>query len=234
MIPSLAEQRSIIESILAASGRLSIHHQQGMAEILKSFLRLGFTAARYYEVAYSVPAEDQVFVLSISVGTTQNTQQIGYKIHRRDTSFASMAQPRPIVASPDSLPNEEAVIRWIDDLGLVDCRWLDLPLVTDGHILGLIACTFPATALEIAESDLTTLELLGARIASHLTLAAPLAIEKARSRIADLPTEDDLGSLLDKASEEIRAAVGGSILAVFEHQWETDTLRKLRSEERRV
>ncbi|MGD0923232.1 MAG: HAMP domain-containing sensor histidine kinase [Terriglobia bacterium] len=227
MLIDLANQQATIGTILSASTKLSFHEITPMQQVLRGFQQLGFPDARYYEVAYDAPAHDRLFVLRASVGTCP--VPVGYTIEHKSSSFANLASPKPVIGDASQMSSDEAAMRWINDLGHVGKKWVDLPLVIDGHFMGIIACTLPDAVPSLGVDDLVVLELVSARIASHLLLAPNRAIEEARARIARIAQEeDDVLSLIDRASEQIRRAVSGTLLAVFEHHWESNSLRKIR------
>jgi signal transduction histidine kinase len=222
------QRHQALKKLNSALGALSFDSPRGMERILECFLFPGFGSVRFYEFSYSLAANDKVLVLSSSAERKYD-HKLGYQVnYKHSTVYRGQGGSSPVLGASGDSGLTDGERRWISDLGLEGQAWIDLPLLVDDQEVGLIACAFDESKVALEEDDLELLELLASRVAAKIYLAPGKATVQARERInAFLQRSDDLNDLIDHASEHARSLLHASLVAVFEYNWQTDSLLKI-------
>ncbi len=185
--------------------------------LLESALKkFGFSNARFYD-ANKCPFDDRYFyTLRLSTKVYPNAP-IGYRIYDASLTDELVTNPTTVWETSDSptTPFSEAKKQWIIDLDLQGKGWIDVPVVTGDHLLGLWALDRPSSQTPSSSEKAVLLRLA--------SLAALKIHELREERIDNLTTRmfercDTLGptnGLLIECCTEICASLDAAFLAYF-------------------
>ncbi len=205
------------------------HITEMVKSVLELLVTLGFSNARYYDVAYNVSIGDELLVLSAWVGADRRDGLIGYKINYRSSTLGNSGQKyKPSVDCASHGQKTPQELKWVKDLGLRGKCWVDIPLCVGKDLLGLIACDWPEGSLDLSSDDLALLNLIGSLIAQSSHLAPSYTLDRLRTKLTEVYVQsDEVVDLLYKVTHEMCMALNAGVTAVFKYHWETDTLEKV-------
>ena len=197
-----------------------------LIQLLDALVRAGFRGARYYDVTLNFVTNDLLLVLSAA--SPESADLLGFGIDYSSSTIGQGGKAAgPIISSHDSQHNGPNQERWIEKLGLGRSSWVDIPVRFGNRIVALIACDWPSGALDLSLDDLAFLELLATRLALHLMVNPARSAEKARVVLSSSAPSADPVDLLRAIAVELRRAVDGAIVGVFQHHWDSGYLEKI-------
>jgi signal transduction histidine kinase len=202
-----------------------------MEAVLNCLRAMGFDRARHYGTAKDY-ATNQLFLVLINAHPphAHPPELIGMMERCEQSTLSILGHlTRPQSADVNTLPpnvNPE----WIDQLQLRRRAWVEIPLLANGKLFGLLAADWLGSENDLSDSDLSLLNAFGTMVGSHLALtlssqrAATRSLRQLRHLARPTATPDDL---LPKALRHFTTVLDAAIAAIFAYDWRTDSLTKI-------
>lgn len=190
---------------------------------LQALLVLGFDRARYYEIDEKEPHHGRICVLTRYVTATGPLpSRRGYTIPWRETALARLTDGCHVVrAQYDTFA---AAVPWQRDLDLLDRESVDIPVISNGRVVGLFAADCEPGALDLSargESVLLSLGVLAGSAATEEQL--PLDLAPLNRRAENTSPEE----YAVDAAKRLFEVIGGEVGALFGYDWRRNRLQKI-------
>jgi signal transduction histidine kinase len=242
-------RRVLAESHATGADRRTI---ESVLELASDFLfSIGFSRTRYYKVS-EPPAYDAakqrkhadlmddrpLFLLwQRSVDGGKPKQSPGYRIYYRDTTLNDQEARNEHLTSPVAAqydPNaSEQIRKWVADLDLVDRAWIDIPVINQGKLEGMIAVDWPGATTDVTDENLTTLSLFSSIVASELARCTDPMANYLQEAVAAI-TEDGSAAqisateLLIEAISLLVENLDIAVATIFRYDWTTRALTSVK------
>lgn len=218
---------NLIHKLSATSTEVPVTDKAFFAALLKC----GFSSLRFYDIAQATAGDSKILVLSASAGERNSDAWIGTKIRFEDTTIGQQDDhSRPAVGTafnPDQINSSQK--HWIEKFALQGYSWVDLPLVSDNELIGLIALDWKGDISEIDQSARLLLELLSSRIARGFEVYVTKIVSRLREKVQALSLIHRLDEreFAISVSDVIMTEFSNSVLSIFEYDWTSNSLRKI-------
>ena len=226
---NIIQQCLNLQATLSSKDYLRCTRTELIESALHGLLEMGFTNSRLYDVVFNVPRKDDILILSACAGPACPHLTIGYTIHYRESTLGQHGIPsRSLVDNYAVAIGRTSPPKWIDELGLQDSSWIDIPLLHGEKLLGVIACDWRGKPSDLSLEQRSLLDMLGSLIAAKLNMIPMAMFEKARTRLTDLAKDcDDTGQLLTCFLDLCCTSFDIGIGAAFLYEWDTSRLCKM-------
>jgi signal transduction histidine kinase len=191
---------------------------------LDLLLGMGFDSARFYEVTRD-RAQDQreVVVLTAEAGRDSGLLGEPYPLSTA-TLVVKGDGSRAAIGSADDFPGDEP--KWLDDLKLRECRWIEIPVTERKRLVGVLAGDWRHEQ-DLSPENIADLEMVGAYLGAQLGLK-PIALldgyRRMRTELAEAAPPRDVVSA---AAHYLREAFDAAAVAVFAFSWNEQNLTKV-------
>jgi signal transduction histidine kinase len=203
-------------------------------DFLSALLRCGFASVRYYDIAQATARAQKILVLSASSGSRNAAEWVGCKIPFSETTLANSGDiTRPAVGTANmaELLVPEGHKKWISRFKLEGHSWVDIPLISEGELLGLVALDWVGAPDFLDSHARLLLELIGSRISRGFETYSASTAVSIRDAVEKIAAQaDDEQSFVVGFCSVILKTFHNAIASVFEYDWTTESLRKVHEE----
>lgn len=205
-------------------------HERVLERVASALFTAGAERVRYYQIAREVvPGLDQRETLFLtwesSLGTVSRDEHIGLRIALENASiFRSL-----VAGSGDPIQESagEADRHWVDLLDLWGKSWVDVLVTRNGVPNGLLAFDWTGGRIPWEVRDRQILRLLGDILGVQLAATSPAMERILENSLRGLYLAESEGErLVRRALVEFQEAVGVASIALFRHDWTTESLRR--------
>lgn len=225
MITTLSN--TAIETLLSATEGSPSGGHIDIQAVLNKLLAVGYTSCRYYDVSLNIPYRDQMLILTAIAGDMPN--KLGYKLPLKDSTLAQGANTRRPAFGRSTDP---ACQKYVVDLKLQGRSWVDVPVHYRDQIIGLIVVDWKTGERDDPSSEqVLLLHLIAFRIASRmLAQPVPESIEVLKHSTTMTASDESIMALMKNASRDICRGLSAAAVAIFEHNWQSNSLVKIAEE----
>ena len=218
----------VIENILREQSKTGKFQSE---DVLNVVLSMGFEGARFYDVAFNQPSNDNLLVLTNYLGAAAPNNILGYKIHFRDATLSKSTSEMSPAISQDSHVLTVAQRKWANDLALKGKNWIDVPVAKDSTLIGVLAADWSGDRTLLTEEVSNGLMVI-ANIIGHYTqytgdVAIKSFLDAFESTVQPRSTDRAPDERMTKVLGFVRDAMDAQLAAMFEYDWKQDTLKKI-------
>lgn len=210
-------------------GVTSATDENAVIALLADFaLKLGYKRSRVYD-SNTCPFDGTPFFTLRSTSSPLPRATLGYSIYEASLSKEAADKGRPVWENSESetIAKSPAKRRWMEDLGLQGCAWVDAPIFSADKLVAL--WTFdrplqtPPTEGELADADRFA-KICGLKIHE----LRQTRLRELTTRIfSEVGTNQDRSTLLSACCAEIARTIDATFVAYFEYDHVHGMLRKM-------
>lgn len=197
--------------------------------VLNLLVDMGFERTRFYEIAFDVPRQGTVGVLTAHAPFDTGTKSfLGYQApYDRSTLAIRKTQSKPVVVH-DSEFTGSARPDWIEHLHLKGKSWVEVPVIAVDNVIGVIACDWSGPPSELDDVELRILSDVGYRIGPNIALSPSRRIAQIQKKMDTIyQAARSLRELIESVAIVLAESLNAAITAVFRYEWTTDSLLKV-------
>lgn len=199
--------------------------EEFVAGALDALLEMGFSRARFYEIAHDAATERDVVVLTKEAPTGTLRSHAGFATDLASSSVARNnggLSPTVDHDNGDGDGNPD----WVDTLDLKGRYWVEIPVAARGKAIGLIGCDWIEPANLIGPTELEALRVVGSQVGAYLGLEPVVDLERIRGHHAPVKVADPRQFVITAAAD-LAATLDAAVTAVFAFSWTEQALTKV-------
>jgi signal transduction histidine kinase len=210
---------------VAALTKASLTYDSFVGSVLDVFIEMGFERARYYEASWDSAVGREVLV-GVAGAPERERTHVGRVLDLAESQLGANAGSVPTVGTST---DKDSSLAWAKELGLSGRAWVEIPLVAQGSVEGLLVGEWSGTPDDLSHDDLAGLEVVGSEVGAYLALRRTTQAEAFGKRGIgpSVIASSNVDAMITEAGSALGGSIDAAVTSIFSFSWADQRLTKI-------